>query len=137
MSSDLRQKACAALTSLHAKGVIHGDCGSIMENDSQLNAIRISNRVVVGISLDRLEMSSDLKQKACAALTSLQAKGVIHGDCALRNLVYRECVDKVLLVEFDCAEFREDMGEAQFERLAEMEYCELEKQLSLRLKTAR
>ena len=72
-------------------------------------------------------LTSTIKDKARAALRELHANGVVHGDPALRNVLWRERDQSVIWVDFELA----TVGGENFHALAASELVEFEKELSL------
>ena len=85
-----------------------------------------------GVSLSSIAkkkggLTSTIKDKARASLRELHANGVVHGDPALRNVLWRERDQSVIWVDFELA----TVGGENFHALAQNEVLDFEKYLDL------
>jgi tRNA A-37 threonylcarbamoyl transferase component Bud32 len=72
-------------------------------------------------------LNEEVKAKALAGLRELHALGVVHGDLALRNAVWRERDGAVLWLDFEMARVRgKGVPADEFASLAEQEEAELQ-----------
>jgi len=71
-------------------------------------------------------LTTEIQAAARASLIELHSLGVIHGDVALRNAIWRPSDGRVLWIDFEQSTLRTDFAQAQnFDRMAERELGEL------------
>jgi len=99
------------------------------------NSLWVMVTTYEGVSLAELVkaqggLTADVKAKAVESLRALHARGVVHGDAKLRNVVFREADGKVLWVDLEFASLRPDGDADEWEREAEADLQELEDALA-------
>lgn len=116
----------------HLQALQHDVIPEYVYRGQDFNFIFVTVTTYEGMSLDRLAerdgyLALDLRLRALAALRRIHQVGVLHGDIALRNCVWRERDGAVLWVDFEMAHVcQAEDDAARFDAEAKEELAELQ-----------